>query len=216
MKTKINLVYTLLFFWIAITHVQAQTTEKRRPFCGFSLKNGYYYQGKPQQYITHEGKPGDKSGIPDVVEEILIEVGIGVDIAVYIAAEEDNCFATIGEGGKRMLIADHLFLVRVNKISGTQWAAISIIAHEIGHHIAGFNRQPTQLDSELDADYWSGYILQKLGSSEEAAAKCILRFGTEQDTDSHPDKYERAATIRQGWQDAKKGSFDVKRCESCE
>jgi hypothetical protein len=187
----------------------------RRPFCGFSLKNGYYYQGKEQEYITREAKVGDKSGIPDVVEEIKSKIGIEVPIYVYIAKDEENCFATIGAGGKRVLIADHQFLAKVNKISGTNWAAISIIAHEIGHHIAGFSRRTTQLESELDADYWSGYALQKLGASKDASVKCIMTYGTENDTNSHPNKYSRSKTIKQGWEDASGGSYDNDRCESC-
>lgn len=196
--------------------VKANTTQKRRAFCGFSLKDGYYYQSKQLEFITRVAKPDDRSGIPQVVEKIEQQIGFKVGITVYISKQEDNCFATIGENGKRILIADHLFLNRVNKVSGTQWAAISIIAHEIGHHIAGFNRHPSQLDSELDADYWSGYVLQKLGASEAASIKCIMRYGTDHDTDSHPNKNRRSATIRLGYRDAQNGTFDSKRCESCE
>lgn len=199
--------------------LKADGNHRKRPFCGFSLKGTtgrYYYEEQEQQYITRKAKPGDRSGIPDVVAEIEKELGINAGISVYIATDENNCFATIGRGGERMLIADHMFLNKVNQISGTQWAAISIIAHEVGHHIAGFSRRPTQLESELDADYWSGYALQKLGSGKSAAARCILRFGTEQDSDSHPNKYKRAAAIKMGWDDAEKGSFDPDRCEGCQ
>jgi hypothetical protein len=201
----------VLFSVTALPHPQ----QKRRPFCGFSLRNGYYYQAEEQQYITREAKKGDKSGIPDVVEKIEAKIGIDVPIAVYIAKDENNCFATILEGGKRVLIADQLFLVEVNKGAGTQWAAISIVAHEIGHHIAGFSRRATQGESELDADYWSGYALYKLGASENASVKAIMVYGTEKDTDSHPNKYSRSQAIKKGWDDAKRGDYDKDRCESC-
>lgn len=192
------------------------TVNSGKSFCGFSLKNGYYYNDKAQEYITREAKLGDKSGIPDVVKEIKNKIGMTVPIYVYIAKEEDNCFATIAEGGKRVIIADQLFLNKVNKSSGTEWAAISILAHEIGHHIAGFNRRSSQLESELDADYWSGYALQKLGASKDASVKCIMRFGTEHNTSSHPNKHSRSSTIKQGWDDALNGAYDQDRCESCD
>lgn len=215
---KLNLKSLTIPFFICVSIVAfAQLQQqKRRPFCGFSLKNGYYYEEKAQEYITREAKIGDQSGIPDVVEEIKSKIGIDVPIYVYIAKDEENCFATIGAGGKRILIADHLFLNKVNKGSGTEWAAISIIAHEIGHHIAGFSRRPTQVESELDADYWSGYALQKLGASKDASVKCIMRYGTEHNTSSHPNKYSRAETIKQGWDDARNGGYDNDRCESCD
>ncbi|MBW8683322.1 M48 family metalloprotease [Chitinophaga rhizophila] len=186
-----------------------------KSFCGFSLKSGFYNIGGTREYITREAVKGDNSGIPDVIQEIKNTLNFSVPIKVFIAAEEDNCFASIGENGVRMIIADQLFLNKVNKSTGTQWAAISIIAHEVGHHIAGFNRYTSQLKSELDADYWSGYILKKLGANQEAAVKCILYYGTDYDTSSHPNKRARAATIRQGWNDAVKGSYDPSRCESC-
>lgn len=186
-----------------------------RSFCGFKLSKGYYTKGQPQEYITRQAHVGDESGIADVVQEIQRTLKFDVPIIVYIAKDEDNCFASIGENGVRLIVADHLFLNQVNKISGTQWAAISIIAHEIGHHIAGFSRRASQLDSELDADYWSGYVLQKLGASQDAAIKCIMRFGTEYDTSSHPNKHSRASTIKQGWIDASNGHYDDDRCESC-
>jgi hypothetical protein len=185
-------------------------------FCGFSIESGYYNLNDPQEYITREAKLGDESGIPDVINEIKTTIGISVPIYVYIAKEENNCFATIAEGGKRVIIADHLFLNNVNKQSGTEWAAISILAHEIGHHIAGFNRRSSQLESELDADYWSGYALQKLGASKDASVKCIMRFGTEHDTNTHPSRYSRSKTIKLGWDDALNGSYDPDRCESCD
>lgn len=142
-------------------------------------------------------------------------LGIDVDISVYISKEENNCFAMIGQGGRRMIVADHLFLAEVNRDAGTRWAAISILAHELGHHIAGFGRYASSRLAELDADYWSGYILQQLGLSEDAAVKCIMRYGTEADTDSHPNKYSRAATIREGWNDGVSGDFEAERCEGC-
>jgi hypothetical protein len=211
------LALVVLFVVPTIVHAQLVRIKVNRSssFCGFNIKKGYYYQGQPQQYITREAQVGDNSGIADVVKEIQTTLGFSTPIRVYIAKDEDNCFASIGEKGIRLIVADQLFLSNVNKVSGTQWAAISILAHEIGHHIAGFTRRSSSLDSELDADYWSGYVLQKLGSSKDAAVKCIMHFGTEQNTSSHPNKYLRSNTIRLGWEDGVKGAYDNDRCESC-
>ncbi|OOV20524.1 hypothetical protein [Flavobacterium sp. LM4] len=186
----------------------------KRPFCGFSLENGYYYQEKELQYITHKSSRGDDTGIADVVYEIQKAAGFDAKIQVYVAKDENNCMATIGRGGVRMIIADHLFLNDVDKSAKTKWAAISIIAHEVGHHIASFGEDSHK--AELDADYWSGYVLQKLGSNKSAATKCIMTYGTEEDTDSHPNKYSRAAMIEKGWQDAHNGEVDYNHCKNCE
>ena len=213
-KTLLICLMLIPFFSVGQKTVKIKVNEGRS-FCGFSLKKGFYSQGQVLEYITREAQVGDKSGIPDVIQEIKATLGFEVPIRIFIASEEDNCFASIGADGIRMIVADQLFLNRVNKTSGTQWAAISIIAHEIGHHIAGFTMHSSQLRGELDADYWSGYVLQKLGASKGASVKCIMHFGTEQDTNSHPNKYSRAATIRQGWEDAVRGSYDPDRCADC-
>jgi len=215
MKKLLMTLPLLTLLALPVFIVKADIGKSRIPFCGFSIKHGYYYQDKPLEYITKEARIGDNTGIPEVVQEIENKLGFDVPITVYIASEEDNCFATIASGGKRVLIADQLFLNHLNTGAGTKWAAISVIAHEIGHHIAGFNRHPSQLDSELDADYWSGYALQKLGASEAASIKCIMRYGTDQDSDSHPNRFKRAETIKLGYRDAQNGTYDTKRCESC-
>ena len=187
----------------------------RIPFCGFSIKKGFYYDHYHSEYITKQASLGDNSGIPDVVDKIEKTLNFKVAISVYLAKDENNCFATVGQGGIRMLVTDVDFLQEVNDESGTKWGAISVIAHEVGHHIAGFNHHPNQPDNELDADYWSGYTLQKLGASVNASTKAIMRFGTEQDTETHPNKYSRASIIKKGWEDAANGTIDYSRCKDC-
>ena len=195
---------------------QAQNDLESIPFCGFNVSNGYYNNGKMTDVSARPAEIGDRSGIPDVVAEIQKKIEIDVNIAIYILkVNTNNCFATIGKGGQKMLIVDNFFLDQVNKETGTEWAAISIIAHEVGHLIAGFKWRTNRLDRELDGDYWSGYILKKLGAGKEEAIKCIMFFGTEEDTKTHPNKYARAEVIKQGWTDAAENKIDESRCNNC-
>jgi hypothetical protein len=105
------------------------------------------------------------------------------------------------------------FLEAMNKMSRTQWAAIQVIAHEIGHHIAGFISNAHR--NELNADYWSGQSLQRLGSTVSAATRAIMTVGTEFDTSSHPNKYRRKEVIEKGWNDAAAGYIDYSFCVDC-
>lgn len=180
--------------------------------CGFDLKKGFYYRGDIQSYIVRQAVVNDKSEIYNTIEEIKKSIGIDAPFDIYITAKEDNAFAGIDENGKRFILADLEFLDGINKNSGTDWGAISILAHEVGHHIAGLGRG---LQGELDADYWSGYALQKLGANKNPSCKAIMKYGTEEDTESHPNKYLRKSNIEKGWEDAKKGTFDTARCKSC-
>lgn len=186
-------------------------TTKVRPFCRFSLDNGWSDEG-PEEYITRRAKKNDSSGVPQVVNQIKTALSIRVNFDVFIAEDEDNAMATVANGQK-ILIVDVGFLEKLNRITHTRWSAIQVIAHEVGHHIAGFSSNRHQ--SELNADYWSGQSLQRLGSAKSAATSAILTIGTEKDTSSHPNKYLRASTIERGWEDASKGIIDYSFCINC-
>ena len=184
-----------------------------RPFCRYSLSDGWSGDApRGEEYIDHKAGSGDRSGVPQVVARIEQCLNFRAAIDVFIAEQEDNASATIANG-RKVLVVDVDFLEKIDKLTGTQWAGIQVIAHEIGHHIAGF--AANSHSNELNADYWSGQALQRLGSSLPAATKAILTVGTELDTDSHPNKYRRRDVITQGWQDSKAGTVDYSHCLDC-
>jgi hypothetical protein len=183
-----------------------------RPFCRFSLQGGWGDDG-PTEYITRRARTlNDPSGVPQVVEQIKRMLSITASFDIYIAEEEDNAFATVANG-RKILVVDVGFLEKLNAIAGTEWGAISVIAHEVGHHIAGFAADKHR--SELNADYWSGQSLQRLGSAKAAATSAIRAWGSDVDTASHPNKMRRAATIERGWDDAAEGRIDYAFCDDC-
>ncbi|MBX3332171.1 MAG: hypothetical protein KF722_17335 [Nitrospira sp.] len=185
-----------------------------RPVCMFSLKDGWSDGGQSGfvEFITHKAGPNDNSGIPQVVERIKEVLAVKASFDVFIAKNEDNAMAAVANG-KKILVVDVDFLDNLNKISKTQWAAIQVMAHEVGHHIAGFSNSAHR--NELNADYWSGLVLQRLGASRDASTKAILAVGTEMDTRSHPNKYKRSHIIAKGWDDAFHGKVDYSHCDGC-
>jgi hypothetical protein len=189
----------------------AMAQRRHRPFCGFSLRQGWHARPK-SSFVTHKPKRDDRSGVPQVIEKIYESLSIQPDIELYLAQNEDNAYATVA-GGKKIVVVDVDFVERVNLRAKTKWGAIQVIAHELGHHIAGFNEDAHR--AELNADYWSGQALQRLGAGREAATRAILAMGTENDTSSHPSKYRRAATIEKGWDDAMADKIDYGFCDDC-
>lgn len=185
--------------------------EKKRPFCGFSLTKGWFGSAG-SEYITRKAKPQDESGVPQVINQIYKSLGISPDIDILIAKNEDNAFATVA-GGRKIIVVDVDFVDNVNRRAKTEWGAIQVIAHELGHHIAGFSGDSHR--AELNADYWSGQALQRLGAARIAASKAILAIGSERDTNSHPSKYRRARVIEQGWDDGRAGKIDYSFCNNC-
>lgn len=84
---------------------------------------------------------------------------------------------------------------------GSRWGPISIMAHEIAHHLSGHTIVPggSRPEIELEADKFSGYVLQKMGASLAAAQQMIIAVGTTHGTPTHPAKDQRAEAIKQGW-----------------
>ena len=115
-----------------------------------------------------------------------------------------NAYATISRG-QRFIVYDNNFLEDIDSYAKTKWASISIMAHEMGHHY--FNHvvsgQGSNIPSEIEADAFSGYILQKEGASLEFALAAMTAIGTDRATSTHPAKADRLAAITRGWNAAK-------------
>ena len=186
--------------------------QGRLPFCCYSARDGWSKQGKSRIEAT-PAEAGDASGVPQIVDRIERSLGFSVEIEVFITANrEDNAFATLVEG-RKLLVVDAEFIEQANRDAGTDWAAVEIIAHEVGHHIASFS-DDSYVD-ELNADYWSGQTLQRLGASVDAAARSMMATGDPSDTATHPNRKRRAQVVAEGWRDARAGVIDYRRCVNC-
>ncbi len=81
------------------------------------------------------------------------------------------------------------------------WASLSILAHEVGHHLNGHSLIPggSRPSLELQADKFSGFILAKIGASLEEAQSAINAIVSENGSTTHPGKSARLAAIANGW-----------------
>lgn len=87
------------------------------------------------------------------------------------------------------------------RVGGSQWGPMSIMAHEIAHHLSGHTITPggSRPEIELEADKFSGFVLHKMGAPLAAATQMILTVGNDHATSTHPAKAQRASAIREGW-----------------
>ena len=116
----------------------------------------------------------------------------------------NNAYATI-VNNRRFIIYDNRFLTALDQYSNTNWASISVLAHEIGHHyyshlLSGPGSTPAK---ELEADYFSGYALAKIGASLGEATAAIQKIAPSQGNASHPGRAARVSAIQKGWYYAK-------------
>jgi hypothetical protein len=140
-----------------------------------------------------------------VVERILQPLGLTRNFVVVECPESDNCFATVVDG-KRFIIYDGKFMKQIESITNTDWSAISIVAHEIGHHLQGhtIDGMGSRPSKELEADRFSGFVLHQLGASLDESLVAIRTLASHENTDSHPGRQIRVDAIRQGWADAER------------
>lgn len=112
----------------------------------------------------------------------------------------NNAYATISRG-QRYIVYDNQFLERLDSYAGTKWASISVLAHEMGHHYYNhtLNATGSTPPTELEADFFSGYVMAKLGASLKEAEAAMSKIASPQASSSHPAKADRLNAIDKGW-----------------
>lgn len=140
--------------------------------------------------------------IQRITQAILSTVGLGQNVRVR-AAEVPNAAALV-QGETRYVLYSASFLDGLNRRVGTDWAGISVLAHEIGHHLGGHTLDDKSSDpvTELEADRFSGFVLARLGASLDEAQAAMQLMGSRRGTTTHPARNARLEAIRDGWEQA--------------
>lgn len=140
------------------------------------------------------------------ISEILNFSGLPSNFQVLKSKKEiSNAFAASFQN-QRLIVFDEKLLNNVEQGSTEYWSSMSILAHEIGHHLAGhtLSGEGSSHQTEQEADRFSGFVLFKMGASLEEAKYALNKIGTETDTRSHPSKEKRLRYIEEGWKEAER------------
>jgi hypothetical protein len=137
------------------------------------------------------------------VEDIVRRSGLKQNFYVMECPSIDNCFAAT-RNGERLIVYDSGFMRRVNLLAKTDWGAMSVLAHEIGHHLQGHTLKAGGSDPqrELEADEFSGFVMYQMGASLEEAQSAIWKMTTDFDSGTHPPRQKRMAAIKKGFDNA--------------
>ena len=135
----------------------------------------------------------------EVVNRILDTIGLSSNFEV-MAANVPNAVALV-QDSERLILYSENFISKIEISTGTDWASVSILAHEIGHHLNGHtlglaNNRP---ELELEADIFSGFTLARLGASLEEAQAAIETLNSTKESSTHPPKSARLEAIAIGW-----------------
>jgi hypothetical protein len=116
----------------------------------------------------------------------------------------NNAYATI-MNNRRYIIYDNNFLENLDNVAKTKWASISVLAHEMGHHYRNhvIDSKGSTPPKEIEADYFSGYVMAKLGASLDEAVRGMSLIAAPRASESHPAKADRLEAISRGWNYAK-------------
>ncbi len=135
-----------------------------------------------------------------IIREITDAVGLQPRFELRATTVVPNA-AAVAYNGKRFLLYNPKFLGAVNRAGHTDWAGISILAHEMGHHLNGHTLRGggSQPQDELEADEFSGFVLRRLGASLAQAQAAMATVADDQGSATHPGRTPRLGAISQGW-----------------
>lgn len=152
--------------------------------------------------------PEAERAVMCVLNEIEQSLPVALDIWVAdvpgaISAMLPVGCGSAGEPCRRSLLYNPTFMEDIHAQTGNGWSGISVLAHEIGHHLGAspIRFEIANAGRELDADEFSGWVLRRLGAGLEDAQAAYQTLD-ESGGPTHPSRVERLAAVAEGWERA--------------
>lgn len=135
-----------------------------------------------------------------VVQDIMSVIGLRANFELRASSDIPTAAAVIKKGS-RYILYNPKFMGNIVSATGNQWTAVSIMAHEIGHHLNGhtLDSETSKPATELEADEFSGFVLQKMGASLTDAQAAMSAIASIKGSHTHPPKQQRLTAIATGW-----------------
>jgi tetratricopeptide (TPR) repeat protein len=192
------------------------------PLLNFSQSGSYY--GNPSDAseicrirVQASNSFNSNQEAQKALDKIIAVTGISKRFALYQCSGINNCEA-ITFRGIRYIFYDQNFMKSITASAGS-WTNLSILAHEVGHHvnahsldwlaIASGEIQGITLEQkrqqEIEADEFSGFVLAKLGATL-TQAQAAIKLASDDGDDSystHPNRSKRLSAIERGYNQAK-------------
>jgi hypothetical protein len=165
------------------------------------------YDGEPVRFGLGGDAPVD---CRDMIAQVMHFTGLPQNFTVT-EADVPNAAAAIlldeRRTPQRVIAFNPEFISLVKRATrDNRWAAVSVLAHEVGHHLAGHTIQAggSQPPIELEADKFSGFVLYKMGAAREdaqVAMRALVPAEVPRNS-THPARDRRLAAISEGWDQA--------------
>ena len=134
-----------------------------------------------------------------LLEDILAVTGLQPNFTLK-EADVLNIEASIAHK-QRYILYNPSFIQQINMISRDKWATLTLLAHEMGHHLNGhtLKRGGSSPHLELEADEFAGLVLYKLGATLQQAQKVMNYIAKPVASATHPSREDRLKAISKGW-----------------
>jgi hypothetical protein len=136
----------------------------------------------------------------EIISDIMSVVGLQQNFSIMEMPSIPNAAAMIYRG-QRVIAYNPNFVSNLNAVAGNKWAAVSVLAHEVGHHLNGHTLLNTgsQPPLELESDEFSGFVLKKMGASLSQAQAAMKIAAQYKQSHTHPAQADRLVAIAKGW-----------------
>ena len=152
----------------------------------------------------------------NALDRILNVIGASKNFVLIPCSEINNAMATSYKG-IRYILYDKAFMQLINSRTN-DWSSLTILAHEVGHHINGHALDITmyaggvveakslaaQRKMELEADEFAAFIMAKLGAPLNQVESAISLITNDKDDtySTHPSRSKRLNALRIGYNKA--------------
>ena len=152
----------------------------------------------------------------NALDRILGVIGASKNFVLTPCSEINNALATSYKG-IRYILYDKAFMRLINSRTN-DWSSLTILAHEVGHHINGHALDLTMYaggvveakslaakrKQELEADEFAGFIMAKLGAPLNQVESGIALVSSDKDDtySTHPSRYKRLNAVKKGYNKA--------------
>ena len=166
-----------------------------------TIHHGCNFEGDENESEYYAFEPSSEAD--KIVKRILDAAG-SLSYKSFILKESNvkNALATT-EGKDRYILYSTAFLEKFKGDAKTRWAAYTVLAHEIGHHLNNHDfseKDPKKRKSmELEADKFAGAVCRTLGATLQEALAGMESMDLDGESNTHPAKSARTAAIANGW-----------------
>ncbi len=135
-----------------------------------------------------------------IINDIMDVVEQQQNFEVVSTSQVDNA-AAMFYNGQRYILYNPRFINQLDYVANDRWGAISVLAHEIGHHLLGHTMDGggNQQMKELASDEFSGLVLRRMGASLHQAQLAMSLISSPEGSASHPGLNNRLKAIARGW-----------------